>query len=103
MRHVPVESGGGVVEQAVPVDQQTTPCLSDDEIKALVTLARQTESHYGCAQDMEWAIAHGDKRIYLLQSRPETIWSNKEVRRISTPKKKAFEHVFSALGGKQDP
>jgi pyruvate,water dikinase len=105
MQHLPDPGGSGVIAQAVPVQQQIMPCLSDEQICALVRIAKEIERHYGCAQDMEWAIARdgrSDGDIYLLQSRPETVWSNREVERIATPKKKAFEHVFSLLSGKQD-
>ncbi|MEE8495772.1 MAG: PEP/pyruvate-binding domain-containing protein [Xanthomonadales bacterium] len=102
IQHVPDPSGTGVQEQSVPPEKQTEPCLSDDEVKALLGVAKKTELHYGCAQDMEWAIAHEDEGIWLLQSRPETVWSSKQAKHISVPQKKAFEHVFSALSGKQN-
>ena len=39
-------------------------------------LAKRAEQHYGCPQDIEWAVdADGDDRVLLLQSRPETVWS----------------------------
>jgi pyruvate,water dikinase len=44
--------------------------LSGDELALLATLGRSLEEHFGCPQDIEWAIASGD--VYLLQSRPVT-------------------------------
>lgn len=56
------------------------PSLTDDEIKAIAKLARAAERHYGCPQDIEWAVdldlADGEN-IILLQARPETVWSKK--------------------------
>ena len=102
IQHVPDPAGSGVLEQSVPPEKQTEPCLSDLEVKALLGIAKKTELHYGCAQDMEWAIAHDDEDIWLLQSRPETVWSRQEAKHVAVPRNKAFEHVFSVLSGKQD-
>jgi pyruvate,water dikinase len=38
-------------------------------------LAKRAERHYGCPQDVEWALCDGE--VVLLQSRPETVWANK--------------------------
>jgi pyruvate, water dikinase len=78
------------VERA-PVDaaRRDIPCLTDEEIKAVAALARRAEKHYGCPQDVEWAVEAsvpapaagpapaGGPRVLLLQSRPETVWSRK--------------------------
>jgi pyruvate,water dikinase len=65
-----------VVEVEVDAERRDAPCLTDDEVRAVAKLARRAEKHYGCPQDVEWAIA-GDE-IVLLQSRPETVWSRKK-------------------------
>ena len=55
-------------------------CLSDAEIQAVAALARRAERHYGCPQDVEWAIdplRPEDDNVVLLQSRPETVWSRR--------------------------
>jgi pyruvate,water dikinase len=62
-------------------DRADGPCLSDSEIKAVARLARQAERHYGCPQDIEWALDSelaSPESVVLLQSRPETVWSRKE-------------------------
>ena len=46
-----------------------------DQVKAVAALAKRAEQHYGCPQDVEWAL-DGDS-VLLLQSRPETLWSRK--------------------------
>ena len=100
-RHRPNPSGGIRTEE-VPIQEQSITCLTDEEIHALADLARRVERHYGCPQDIEWAIAHGlphGENVFLLQSRPETVWAGKERNPVAAPKGKAFDHVFSLLGG----
>jgi pyruvate,water dikinase len=74
---VPAPDGCGVVERAVEEERQCQPALAPDELKAVVALAKQAERHYGCPQDIEWALdaAVEPAAVVLLQSRPETVWS----------------------------
>ena len=51
--------------------------MSDEELAALRDIACKVEGHYGKPQDIEWAIDQSGK-IFLLQSRPETVWASKE-------------------------
>jgi pyruvate,water dikinase len=55
----------------VPAERQEAPCLDDGQLASLVELARRAERHFGCHQDVEWAIDAGGE-VYLLQSRPVT-------------------------------
>ena len=61
---------GGVVQLLVPADKASARILTDDELRQLVDLGNQVEDHFGCPQDIEWAVEDGI--IYLLQSRPIT-------------------------------
>jgi pyruvate,water dikinase len=91
--------GGRVVERPLAVDRSTSPSLTDDEIKAIAKLARQAEKHFGRPQDVEWAVtvnADGVPSIHLLQSRPETVWSNKP-RQVSQGVHTGVEGVVSNL------
>ncbi|MFZ1992097.1 MAG: PEP/pyruvate-binding domain-containing protein [Alphaproteobacteria bacterium] len=99
IRHSPDLPKGGVYEEEVPHDQQTQPSLLDHEIAELAATAKNIERHYGRAQDIEWAVADesGKSVIYLLQSRPETVWSSKDAAPVAKPKATAFDHVFAAL------
>lgn len=83
-------TGADRLEQT-PVDaaRQDIPSLTDEEIKAVAALARQAEKHYGCPQDVEWALEDspsgaGSCSVLLLQSRPETVWSRKPHRAAAT-------------------
>jgi pyruvate, water dikinase len=66
----------------VDLDDETAhaPSLTDEEIIAIAKLARTAEKHYGCPQDIEWAVDDdlpaGEDTV-LLQARPETVWSKK--------------------------
>ena len=48
------------------------PCLEAAALAALVDIARRIERHFGCHQDIEWAIARGDGGLFVVQSRPVT-------------------------------
>ncbi|MQA83362.1 MAG: phosphoenolpyruvate synthase [Streptosporangiales bacterium] len=95
--------GAGAVDEAVPADLQDRPCLSDDEIRLLADLGRRVENHYGAPQDIEWAISgaatNTGENVFVLQSRPETVWAGREKGPVAMPKGKAFQHVFDRLGG----
>ncbi len=70
-----------VIEAEVEPERRDIQCLTDAEVCDVARLARRAEKHYGCPQDVEWAIdphrAEGD-RVVLLQSRPETVWSRRK-------------------------
>ena len=98
VQHVPMAQGG-VREEAVPDAMQSEPALSDAQIGQLGQIAKRVERHYGSPQDIEWAIARDDGRLYLLQSRPETYWSKRDAAPVSKPAANAMEHVFAMFGG----
>jgi pyruvate, water dikinase len=101
-QHRPNRDGAGVIEEEVPADQQNAACLRDEEIHELVDIAKRVERHYCCSQDIEWAIARDlptGENIFVLQSRPETVWGSKDAAPVASPKGKPFDHVFSLLGG----
>jgi pyruvate, water dikinase len=55
----------------VPPERREVACLDDDQLAALLDLARRVERHFGSHQDVEWAI-DADGELHLLQSRPVT-------------------------------
>jgi len=108
------EAAGGLCAITVPDQQAAAPALTDDEIRAVAELARQTGRHFGSPQDIEWAIQDGI--LYLLQSRPITslarlpdpegvlnIWDNSNIAEsyggVTTPltfsfARQAYEEVY---------
>ena len=99
-QHLPDVIAGGVRREAVPDDLRAVQCLTDAQVVELGQIAKRVERHYGSAQDIEWAIAQGERGVYLLQSRPETVWAHREASAVAAPKVKTFEHVVS-LSGRQ--
>ncbi len=72
---------GEVVHTDLEPDMQCKCCLDDQEIKELVRIAKIIEEHYGCPQDIEWAIDKDiafPENIFIVQSRPETVWSQRK-------------------------
>ncbi len=84
---------GEVVHADISPDRREVQCIEDQEVLELTRYARKIEDYYGCPQDIEWAI---DKQkpfpfnIYMVQSRPETIWSQKKKEPL-LGKKSAYE------------
>ncbi len=98
--HKPNAAGAGVFDEEVPAELQNAACLNDKELHALADIAKRVERHYGCPQDIEWAIARDlppGENVVLLQSRPETAWAAKDDAPVAAPKSKPFHHVFSLL------
>jgi pyruvate,water dikinase len=99
IRHA-AAAAGGAETVPVPKELQSVASLSDDEIQALRTIGRKVERHYGRAQDIEWAVdPHGD--IFLLQSRPETVWSAKDAVPVARAAADPSSHVLSIFGGRR--
>jgi phenol phosphorylase subunit beta len=87
--------------QEVPPERQTVQSLIDDEITELAWMGKQIEKHYGRPMDVEWAV---DKRlpaggnIFILQARPETVWSAKAA--ASAPRdgpKNALDYILATM------
>ncbi len=104
--HSFMPNGQGISAQPMPPALRRSPCLTDDEARALALVGRQIEDHYGVPQDIEWALLgdspgdpalHADPadRIVLLQSRPETVWAARDRAPIATPKPRAGDHVLA--------
>ncbi len=71
---------GRTIHAAVPASRQKVPCLKDEEVIRLAEIAKKIEEHYGRPQDIEFAIDKDltfPQNIYVVQSRPETVWSLK--------------------------
>lgn len=101
VQHLPDAIAGGVRHEPVAENKRNVPCLTDDQVAELAQVAKRVERHYGSAQDIEWAFAHGERGVYLLQSRPETVWAGKTATPVAAPKEKPFDHVLSLLSGRQ--
>jgi pyruvate,water dikinase len=89
----------------VPFERQNVQSLIDDEITELAWMGKQIEKHYGRPMDIEWAV---DKdlpsggNIFILQARPETVWSVKRRPALAAFGGSAMDYILSGmLAGKR--
>lgn len=96
-----VPSGRGtVVRREVDAERRNAPSLSDEELIAVAKLAKAAEKHYGTVQDIEWAIdadLPAGNNVLLLQSRPETVWSQKKSEVKITSKGAGIEAITNSI------
>ena len=89
----------------VPFERQKVQSLIDDEITELAWMGKQIEKHYGRPMDIEWAVdkdlpAGGN--IFILQARPETVWSEKRQGALGKAGGSAMDYILSGmLAGKK--
>jgi len=85
--------GGGLREVSVPQKDQMKFSLTDEEILTLARWAIIIENHYKYPQDIEWAKDGKTGQLFIVQSRPETVFTPKKIQsyeeyEIKTAKKK---------------
>ena len=84
----------------VPFERQNIQSLIDDEITELAWMGKQIEKHYGQPMDIEWAV---DKdlpsggNIFILQARPETVWSRKAQAPVAAPGASAMDYILAGM------
>ena len=91
---------GATVHLDVPEDKQKQPCVTEKEILKLGELAKRIERHYGSAQDIEWAIDKDlsfPKDVFIVQSRPETVWSGKPMETVTQVEGKKPEEKLKVV------
>ena len=89
---------GEAVEREVEAARRQVQCLSDAEVLAVARLAKRLERQNKCPQDVEWAIdadLPDGENLLALQSRPETIWSQKKTETA----KKTYETGMMGIVG----
>ncbi len=90
------------VKIETPFERQSVQSLIDEEIIELARMGKAIEKHYGRPMDIEWAVdkdlpAGGN--IFILQARPETVWSEKREKEAATVEKatSAMDFILSSL------
>jgi pyruvate, water dikinase len=78
----------------VPAERREVACLDEEQLGALLELARRAERHFGGHQDIEWALAD-DGSLFVVQSRPVT---TARERKEARPRRSAIEHVMGTFG-----
>lgn len=69
---------GDCEEIHIPDEQARAQVITDAQVIELATYAKAIEKHYGCYMDMEWGIDERDGKVWILQARPETVFSQKK-------------------------
>ncbi len=94
-------AGQGFVEKIeVPASRRNAPSVNDDDLIRIAILARRSERHYGCPQDVEWAIDRhlsSPDNVVMLQSRPETVWSQQAPKSVSAGRYDPMASIVSTL------
>lgn len=70
-----------VVHVDIDPERREGPCIEDKEVIELTRYAKKVEEYYGSPQDIEWAVDKNKPfpfNIFMVQSRPETVWSQKK-------------------------
>ena len=91
---------GSIVPRDVEEERRNAPCLNQDEILELAKLGKRLEKHYGAPQDIEWAVDQNlpfPQNIFILQTRPETIWSKKPAKPVAQAKGSGAEIIARQL------
>jgi pyruvate, water dikinase len=70
---------GRVVEDRVDEAARNQPCLTEKQALTLASYAKALEEHFGCPQDVEWAINEKDEPL-LLQTRPLRLERNERAK-----------------------
>jgi pyruvate,water dikinase len=88
------------VATEIPFERQKVQSIIDDEVTELAWMGKKIEKHYGRPMDIEWAIdkdlpAGGN--IFILQARPETIWSNKQQAPVSSGSASAMDYIVTNM------
>ena len=101
IEHVPDMANKCVITREIEPERAKEPSLSDDEVIEICKISKIIEKHYKCPQDIEWAIdadLPAGENVTLLQSRPETVWSQKTIE-----KKKAVTGMEGIINTLMNP
>ncbi|MCX6789300.1 MAG: phosphoenolpyruvate synthase, partial [Candidatus Gribaldobacteria bacterium] len=69
---------GGLKEAPVSLNEQKKFSINDDDVLTLAKWAVKIEEHYNFPQDIEWAKDGNTGELFILQSRPETVETEKK-------------------------
>ena len=91
------------VSRAIEGERRRRASLTDAQLIAVARLAKLLEKQSGCPQDVEWAFDRdlpAGENLLALQSRPETVWSQKAQ---AAPKKTYAMGIEGVLGTLMSP
>jgi pyruvate,water dikinase len=90
---------GLTIVSDLPEDLRDRPSLTDEEVIELAKLGIKIEEHYGTHMDVEWAVDHSSfpQNIFLVQAKPETVWSLRKAKAEKKVAKTSLEPVVKGL------
>lgn len=56
--------------------------ITEEQVKTLAHWGMEIEKHYGKPMDIEWALDEDDDKLYIVQARPETVQSRKDMNSV---------------------
>ena len=93
---------GTVARFELEEDEGARSSLTDDEVVRLARVGKEIERAHGGAVDVEWAVGpgpEGPRHLYLLQARPETVWSSRQAEAIASPRTTALDRMVATMLG----
>ncbi len=84
---------GRVVPTVVPEEMACAPCLRPEQVQELAGMGKRLERELGRAQDVEWAMDERG-RLFFVQTRPETVWSNRPRAPLSDPHQPLLSRIL---------
>jgi phosphoenolpyruvate synthase/pyruvate phosphate dikinase len=78
------------------------PCLQEQEVIRLAEIGKLAERALAGAQDIEWAVGpgpEGPRQLFMLQVRPETVWSRKKQEPLAGSKETAASRAVGLMIG----
>jgi phosphoenolpyruvate synthase/pyruvate phosphate dikinase len=96
-----LDPSSGAVRRVELGEEGGRPCLQAEEVVRIAEAGKQIERALGGPQDIEWALAPGPggRRLYLLQARPETVWSRLRTAPVAPPRTTAMDRIVAMMVG----
>ena len=89
-----------VERHEIPPERRNNQCIVDEDVIELARVGVLIEKHYGKPMDIEWAIDKdmpATPRVMIVQSRPETVWSQKKAGPQVKPQVSTLQYITASL------
>lgn len=94
------ETGSTIKTVNVPEEARIRLCIDKEELKEICRISKAIDRYYGKPYDIEFAIDADlsfPENVIILQVRPESVWSKKEIKPKIEKKKDAMDRVINQL------
>jgi len=89
-----IKASNPVKNILVDKKDQQKQSITDEQVLQLADWGMIIEKHYEMPMDMEWALDGVDKKLYIVQARPETVQSQRDVNAVEEYKLKESGDVL---------